>query len=109
MASGDALFPAAPDWSANGSFITGPRRQRRSAISVIKGDTLDFVVDCRASDSFDSFSWAPTVIRTGAEPKTWSSEAQFAPPMTVTAAKPLTKWERYVQALLMTNDFYFID
>ena len=87
----------------------GTAKTDSAAISVIKGDTLDFVADCRASDSFDSFSWSPTVTRTGGEAKIWSSAAQFTPPMTASRVIPLTKWERYVQALLMTNDFYFID
>jgi mono/diheme cytochrome c family protein len=78
-------------------------------IAVLKGDTLDFVVDCRSGDSFDSFTWSPTVKRTGAESKIWSAEAQFTGPSRMVADKPLTKWERYVQALLMTNEFYFID
>jgi hypothetical protein len=77
--------------------------------AVLKGDTLDFVVDCRANDSFDSFTWSPTVKRTDAGSTTWNANPQFGGPVTASAEKPLTKWERYVQALLMTNEFYFID
>ncbi|MES2463407.1 MAG: DUF1553 domain-containing protein, partial [Armatimonadota bacterium] len=80
-----------------------------TGIAVLKGDTLDFMVDCRTGDGFDSFSWSPTIKRTGAESKSWVAEAQFTGPMMASIEKPLTKWERYVQALLMTNEFYFID
>jgi hypothetical protein len=88
----------------NGSAITNATN-----IAVLKGDTLDFVVDCRSGDSFDSFSWSPTIKRMGAGSAVWSAETQFTRPMTAVVEKPLTKWERYVQALLMTNEFYFID
>jgi hypothetical protein len=88
----------------NGKEVT-----HAAGIDVLKGDTLDFLVDCRSGDPFDGFSWSPTIKRTGAENRSWSAESQFSGPKAASVEKPLTKWERYVQALLMTNEFYFID
>lgn len=83
-------------------------------VEVKRGDTLDFVVDCRTNSSFDSFSWAPGIeaIETGTGntggQTVWEAGADFGGPVT-NAAKPLTPWETYVQALLLTNEFLYID
>ncbi len=73
-------------------------------IAVKAGDTLDFLVECRAEDSFDTFEWAP-VVHAGSE--SWSAEAGFSGP----AEKPraLTAWEKYAQVLLASNEFVFVD
>lgn len=73
---------------------------------VRKGDTLDFVVDCRADDGYDGFSWAPTItLKDGSA--SWSAQAQYRGPDEPLAR--MTNWERYVQALLMTNEFVYVD
>ncbi|MBC8101116.1 MAG: PSD1 domain-containing protein [Cytophagales bacterium] len=77
-------------------------------VAVIKGDTLDFMVDCRTGDAFDSFAWSPVITRAGSG-DAWQGESQFAGPAKSPLAKPLTKWEQYAQALLMTNEFTFLD
>ena len=71
---------------------------------VKRGDTVDFIVECRTNESFDSFEWAPTV-KTANSAQRWSAEANFGGP----PAKGLNAWERYAQALLMTNEFIFVD
>ena len=81
-------------------------------ITVQKGDTLDFVVTCRADENTDGFTWAPKVaVTTGAKMLAWNAEADFAAPKPATLAQtaPLNAWERYAQALLMTNEFTFVD
>ena len=80
---------------------------------VKKGDTLDFVVDCRSEHSFDSFTWAPTIraLTPGSgtipasqgELQVWKASADFG------GHGVLTAWEKYAQALLMTNEFCFVD
>jgi hypothetical protein len=85
-----------------------------SRIEVKKGDTIDFVVDCRENETSDSFVWAP-VIRLVEAPgnaaggtQQWSAAAEFRGP----EAKPrktLTAWERYAQVLLLANEFMFVD
>jgi hypothetical protein len=86
-----------------------------SRIEVKAGDTLDFIVDCRREESFDSFAWAP-VIRsveaasaTGAPPgEEWSAAKGFRGPEGK-AGRRLGPWERYAQALLLSNEFMFAD
>jgi hypothetical protein len=79
-------------------------------INVQKGDTLDFVVSCRASQDFDSFVWSPTITLAGGA-VSWNANSQFEGPGKDNGArsKPLGSWERYAQALLMTNEFTFVD
>ena len=86
--------------------------------SVKKGDVIDFVVHCNKDENSDAFAWAPT-LNLKAPPlnlkaptvslknATYSAERDFAgpPPTTI----PLTRWERYIQAVLLTNEFFFID
>ena len=77
-------------------------------VPVKKGDVLDFAVDCRETTIADSFSWAPVVTAVataGAPVELWSAQADFAgppPPL-------LTPWEQCAQALLLTNEFWFVD
>lgn len=73
---------------------------------VRKGDTLDFVVDCRAADGYDGFGWAPTLTRQDGS-ASWSAQAQYRGPDEPLAR--MTNWERYVQALMMTNEFIYVD
>jgi cytochrome c553 len=74
-----------------------------AGIEVKKGDTLDFVVDCRRDESFDSFQWAPEVRASGGA--TWRASADFRGP----APNPADVWELYAHALLMANEFAFVD
>jgi mono/diheme cytochrome c family protein len=88
-------------------------------VEVKRGDTLDFIVECRASDGYDAFTWAPVLkaqsplLKTAAAkaetgPTEWSAEAEFSgPPAPV--ASPLTPWEKYAQVLMETNEFAFVD
>ena len=79
-------------------------------IEVSRGDVLDFAVDCRKNASSDAFSWAPQVdlaVRPGQPLRaaSWSAREDFAgppPPL-------LAPWEQCAQALLLTNEFWFID
>jgi hypothetical protein len=76
-----------------------------SGLAVEAGETIDFVVDCRADHNSDSFTWAPS-IRMGEEE--WNAQSAFAGP----APKPpsaMTAWEKYVHVLLESNEFLFVD
>ncbi len=75
-----------------------------SSGAVQKGDTIDFVVDPMGSDSFDSFSWAPK-IRALDGSSSWDASTNFGPP----PGAPLSRLALYIQALLMTNEFMFLD
>ncbi|MBM3847975.1 MAG: hypothetical protein FJ405_17025 [Verrucomicrobia bacterium] len=86
-------------------------------LKVRKGDTVDFVADCRSDESFDTYEWAPRIRYTkeslkekgGAEVRTrWVAKDDFAgpqPPKSVTAEP----WDLYAQALLLSNEFFFVD
>lgn len=79
-------------------------------VEVLAGDTLDFVVDSRDNTGFDSFSWSPRVLvieakQDAATRREWSVAQEFSGP----PPAPLSVWERYAQALLMTNEFLFVD
>lgn len=76
-------------------------------VTVKKDDTLDFVASRRTSDSFDSFEWQ--VSLTMDKGSSWSSQAQFGPPQRGKTVTPLSAWTLYTQALLMSNEFYFVD
>jgi hypothetical protein len=88
------------EWIAHNNKVTtavGP-------ISVQKGETLDFVVDPIAEPSFDVHAWLP-VIRTTDASQNWDAATAFAPP----PPAPLTRLALYAQALMMTNEFLFVD
>ena len=97
------------------------------AIQVERGETLDFVVSSRENTNSDSFAWSPTletalssapakgsekrrepVAATGVETH-WDAAADFAGPISIEPRTPLNAWEIYTQALLLTNEFLFID
>ncbi len=82
-----------------------------ASLSVRPGETIDFVVDCRQSDDSDSFSWAP-VIRTkqvagsaNSLVQLWHSVNDFSGP----APARSSAWEQLAQALLVSNEFVFVD
>ena len=90
-------------------------------VTVKRGDTLDFIVDCRTNPNFDAFQWAPVLktvpasnIKTASAPApaeptlTWSASADFGGPDSQTV-KTLSAWEKYAHILLMTNEFCFVD
>ncbi|QDV78617.1 PSD1 and planctomycete cytochrome C domain-containing protein [Botrimarina mediterranea] len=92
------------EWTAaNATTDTGTQPMR-----VAAGDTIDFVVDCRESEAFDSFGWDVTLnlLREGEEVATpYRSTTGFEGP----APAPLDRWGRLAQVLLMSNEFQFVD
>jgi Protein of unknown function (DUF1553)/Protein of unknown function (DUF1549)/Planctomycete cytochrome C len=93
-------------WTARGSRArTGVDR-----LEVRHGEIVDFVVDCQAESSFDSYTWAPSIRIVGEAPAglartTWDARADFHGP----EPRPLSPAEAYAQALLLTNEFLYID
>ncbi|RPH43092.1 MAG: DUF1553 domain-containing protein, partial [Planctomycetota bacterium] len=78
---------------------------RISGLKVEAGETIDFVVDCRADNNSDTFTWAPS-IRMGEEE--WNAQAGFGSPAPTPAAG-LSAWEKSVHVLLESNEFFFVD
>jgi Protein of unknown function (DUF1553)/Protein of unknown function (DUF1549)/Planctomycete cytochrome C len=79
-------------------------RTNLTSVAVKKGDTIDFMVDPMLNDGFDSFAWAPT-IQSADGSQTWGAQADFHGPPDA----PMTRLALYAQALMMTNEFLFID
>ena len=87
-----------------------------SRVAVQRGDTLDFVTDCRANENTDSFQWAPTVryaagtIPAGeGTPSDYSAKTDFGGPAKEAPRPALNAWERYAQVLLLANELVFVD
>jgi hypothetical protein len=75
-------------------------------IEVAAGETIDFIVDCRESDAYDSYELLPKIELLDAErPTVWDAAKQFHGPLT----PPLNGWELLAQILLGTNEFMFVD
>ncbi|WP_422926965.1 PSD1 and planctomycete cytochrome C domain-containing protein [Singulisphaera sp. PoT] len=78
---------------------------RIDAYDVKKGETIDFVVDCRATDAFDSFVWSPVIREIQPTRAEWTATSGFQGP----PPQALSPWDEYVQVLLLTNEFMFVD
>lgn len=75
-------------------------------VSVEAGERIDFVVDARDDYEEDRFSWAPSIEMSDDQtPRRWDARSDFAGP----EVEPLTDWEEYIQVLLLTNEFVFVD
>jgi mono/diheme cytochrome c family protein len=88
------------EWSVH----HGTQRINIESISVQKGETIDFIVEPGPTDSYDSFTWSPK-IQTMDGRQLWDASKEFGPP----PGPPLTRLALYAQALLMTNEFVFVD
>ena len=87
------------DWTVH----HGRARTDVSMIAVRAGESIDFLVDPLTSDNSDAFEW--TVKIQAANGAVWDSKVNFGPP----PPEPVTRLVLYTQALLMTNEFMFID
>ncbi len=120
--SGFMLHTAAgtPKELWRGSAKRGRANATAANIVVKKNDTIDFVVHCGKGPHQDFFNWAPVVKVAGmmeamaADPKTgsmvmneWKAADDFAPPNS--KPKPLNVWEKYAQALLLSNETTYVD
>jgi hypothetical protein len=76
-----------------------------------RGESLNFIVTCRANPNSDSFQWAPKLVAVEKNLSTmWDSARDF--PKTPTGRpveSSLTPWEQLAQVLLLSNEFQFVD
>ncbi len=88
------------------SFIIKSEKTSTSIQSILvkAGDSIDFVVDCRESVTNDDFSWTVSLKYKGANEK-FDSKDHFSS-LQPTPASPL---QQAAQALLLTNEFCFVD
>jgi hypothetical protein len=96
------------EWTADGA----PSATTLEKITLRAGEVLDFTVDCRDSATSDGYRWAPAItllIRPEDAMKgqttQWDANNDFAPP----PPPKLQPLEQLAHALLMTNEFLFVD
>ncbi|MEQ1852401.1 MAG: DUF1553 domain-containing protein, partial [Chthoniobacteraceae bacterium] len=82
------------------------------AMPMRKGDTVDFVVDIRDGLNSDQFLWSAkiTAVTTAgaggdADVSSWDAQKDFSGP----AMSSLTPWQQLAQALMLANEFMFVD
>ncbi|MHB8520270.1 MAG: PSD1 and planctomycete cytochrome C domain-containing protein [Limisphaerales bacterium] len=99
-----------------GHWLVRHRKERTKVdrVEVKKGDLIDFVTSCRKTVDDDAFGWAPTLDQIEAQPTlpigstaVWNAREDFVGPQEL--PEPLNAWERYAQALLMSNELVFVD
>jgi hypothetical protein len=96
-------------WSAkNGESDTA------TELIVKQGDTIDCVVDCIHEGSYDGFNWNPVITSKTDSAKRrnkWSPKLDFPKPP-APEKKPTPRsgpWAQYVQTLLMSNEFVYLE
>jgi hypothetical protein len=98
----------AGEWTAHNSKVV-----TKLELEVEGGETLDFIVDCIGDESFDGYTWAPTIAFTpdpeaiDMAARTYNAKNDFEresklPP-------PLTRWEELAQVILLSNELAFLD
>ena len=85
-------------------------------LMVKAGETIDFVVDCRAGGVNDTFAWSPVIKELDARQSTatsavatgrqWNAQRDFAAPARGLRLYP---WEKLAQVLLETNELTFVN
>jgi hypothetical protein len=96
------------EWSVKHSKAT----TNAKAIAVQAGDTIDFVVESGATDTSDTFTWAPILNLSGpGASKQFDAAKDYATASNDSPApmEKLSPWEKYVQVLMSSNEFVFVD
>jgi hypothetical protein len=91
------------------------KKIRIEKIEVKQGEQIDFVVSAKEDNRFDTYRWPIEVWKVAPMENggldglnAWPSEPAF----TASIARwtgPQTPWEQYAHALLISNEFMFID
>ncbi|MCP4508426.1 MAG: hypothetical protein GY826_18805 [Fuerstiella sp.] len=76
--------------------------------TIRAGEPIDFVADCGASESHDSFTWNITIEQSvnGQQVRTWDSKAEFS---SEAATSRLGAVAQLAQTLMLANEFMFVD
>jgi hypothetical protein len=75
-------------------------------VELKAGETIDFIMDCISSPNSDTFSQTIQIDGPGVAAH---SERQFAGPKANPKQEPINAWVQLAQALLLTNEYAFID
>jgi hypothetical protein len=80
-----------------------------TGVEVKEGDTIDFIVDIRDNLNSDQFIWAPIIASwQGSHIIMAIAEKDFHGPKPK-QLDPLQPWAQFIQTLLISNEFSFID
>jgi hypothetical protein len=90
---------------ANWDLRNGKADTKTESFQVKRGDTVDFIVECGANESNDSFRWKVAVRLIDQGRETYSSQSGFGPP----PPNPFGEVDQLVQALLASNELAFVD
>lgn len=98
----DAIEPT-PSWTA----LNSQCETRVENVNVRVGTTIDFVIGAGKNASNDIFIWSPEIRHSDAANMTtvWNASADFSPP----PVPHLDGWEQLAQALMLTNEFFYLD
>jgi hypothetical protein len=94
-----------------GKWLVDPKQKQQKtevkSITVKAGDTVDFVTDLRGTIEHDTFAWTVVVYLDSRDSDTiaWDSAATFRKPK----VRPIDRWTRFAQVLLLSNEFVFVD
>ena len=90
----------------------GAQQIHLKTVNCEAGDFLDFMVYSGETTMADSFRWTPSIRLQGEaesapvdSKSVWIAQSDFAPPGSPT----LSPWQQVAHALMMTNEFLFID
>ncbi len=83
----------------------GEKKTDSDPFEVAAGATVDLIVDCRKNVSFDSFNWSFEIANVDNPAERFSMASQFHGPL----PDEMTGWEMLAQALLLSNEFQFVD
>ena len=81
---------------------------KAETLDIRAGQQIDFVADCRTNESHDSFRCTIMITQMvkGKVQRVWSSEKDFRDQA---SENRLNAWAQLAQALLLTNEFVFVD
>ena len=89
---------------------------RAENLAVEPGDTIDFIVSIHESLNNNDFIWSPVIRLTGPNairdangPRRSGMPKRISVGPSPEREAPLTVWEKYAQALLLSNEFLFVD
>ncbi len=93
----------------------GKQETKIEKLEVVKGETLDFVVDSNQTVDSDGFTWSPGIklissrqnVAAACGTSQWSASEDFSGPKE--PIKPLDPWQKYAQIILMSNEVVFMD
>ncbi len=89
------------------ALFNGAESMDVDAVTVERGQTIEFIVHCNQNPAADQFTWAPQLVGIGGELDgvEFSATRDFAGP----PPPKLSAWEQLAQALMLTNEFHFLD